>query len=79
VADIHKSRFALCVAVRPEIGLARKLKKADDDKHTPFVLLLDYSPPRRTHSLAVAGGDKLKTGNKLSSREVNVVDRIIVF
>ena len=74
--DIHKSRHALCVAVRPEIGLARKFKNVDDDKHTPFAFLLDYC---RTHSLAVAGGDKWKTGDKLSSRKVNIVDVMILF
>ena len=74
--DIHKLRLDLCVAVRPEMGLARKFKNVEADKHTPFC------PPSRlfsTHSLAVAGGNKLKTGDKLGSREVNFVDRIIVF
>ena len=70
--DIHNSRLDLCVAVRPEIRLARKFKNVEDDKHTP-------SCPPSPHSLAVAGGNKLKTSDKLGSREVNVVDKTIVF
>ena len=73
--DIHKSRLDLCVAVRPEIGLARNSRTL---KPTSTYLC----PPSRlfsTHSLAVAGGNKLKTGDKLGSREVNVVDKTILF